>query len=388
MSHPFQLIAGNALLRTREDPVNPVWDHDLNVVLPTQDMQHAAIAMHHWPEYRPTPLYSLPAMASTLQLGQLWVKDESQRFGRGGVKALGAPYGLLTLLGEALLLPPELIADGQAHDRCAAYTAIAATDGNHGLALAWAAKQFGCAAHIVLGQGVDEGRIQRIRDCGAVVEVIPGTYDDAVLLAEQRAREDNHTLLITDTDYHGGLPVTRAIMAGYSVLAQEMAESLHLTPPTHVFLHCGVGGLAAAVAAGLWHVLDHAPNVITVEPTRAACLFASLAQGQMMQVPGDLSTRMIGLSCGLPSQPAWQILRRCASGAVTVSDELSLQVQHTLARGIGSDPQILSGDTGIAGLTGLWLAAQNPLLRQAFELNENSRVLVISSEGPQPGQVI
>jgi len=350
--------------------VRPTWRDDRPYAcasLDAVDMARAAQAIRARPDYAPTPLIPLPGLARALGLGEVLLKDEGQRFGLGGVKALGAPYGLQQLLAQAAR-PAAML------------TAVAATDGNHGLALAWAAAGAGCRARIFVGRAVDEGRIGRIRAAGAQIVVVDGTYDDAVAAAARAACEPD-TLLVTDTDCEGGLAVTRAIMAGYSVLARELCEQTDPRALTHVFLQCGVGGVAAAIAAGLWQPLGRVPRVVVVEPERAASLFASLAADRPLRIAGELDTRMIGLACGEPSRPAWEILSQAAFAAMTVGEEDARLAQVALAKGVGGDPPVRSGDTGIAGVAGLCVAASDRAARARLGLDATSRVLLVSSEG-------
>jgi diaminopropionate ammonia-lyase len=358
---------------------NPFWrpDRPYGAVAESlwpEEMDRAAEVIVGWPEYRPTALRSLAGLARRLGLGAILCKDEAGRFGLGGVKALGAPYGLDVLLGET-----KAIDVGQC-------MAIAATDGNHGLAVAWAAARRGCLSLIFVGRDVDAGRLARIRAAGAAIEVVDGTYDDAVLAAERRAAADPSALLITDTDYTGTLPVGRAIMAGYAFLAAEAwRDGLADLPPTHVFLHCGVGTMAAGITAGLWrHLTPATPRVVTVEPVAAACLLASLKAGRAVQVDGTLATRMAGLACGRPSLPAWTILSKAAFAGMTVGEDTAAAVQEDLASGAYGDLPLLGGDTGIAGLAGLLAAATDPEARGRLDLGPESRVFVINSEGPSP----
>lgn len=337
-------------------------------VLSRTDMADAAVAIQRFAGYAPTPLRELPGLAATLGLGEVWVKDEAARFGMGGIKALGAPYGLHCLLARQ-------------EAPAAACTAVAATDGNHGLALAWAAREFGCRAQIYVGTAVGQARIELIRALGAQVEIVDGTYDAAVAAAAAAAAHDPRILLVTDTDYAGDLHVTRAIMAGYSVLAQEVAQQADPARFTHVFLQCGVGGVAAAIAAGLWLRLERTPRIVTVEPVRAACMMASFAAGHPVQVEGDLETRMIGLACGRPSQPAWDILAQAAFAAMAVADGDACLVQACLAHGCSDDPPLLAGDTGIAGMAGLCVAASHAHSRERLGLSAASRILLVISEG-------
>jgi diaminopropionate ammonia-lyase len=175
-------------------------------------------------------------------------------------------------------------------------------------------------------------------------------------------------------------------MAGYAVLGIECARQLRAENiiPDHVFLQCGVGGMAAGCAIGLWHESGQKPNVCTVEATNAACLQASLSTGELTSVPGKLLTRMIGLSCGKPSLPAFEILREVSTHSIAIDDDVALLVQNTLSAGINGDAPLETWDTGIAGIAGLWHVAKNHDLRARFGLNAQSNVLVINSEGPIP----
>jgi len=370
--------AAPLLNRPTDLHLNPLWRTDrpfeeVAACLPPEEMDRAAGIIRGWPEYRPTPLCSLAALARHFDLGAILCKDEAHRFGAGGVKALGAPYGLHLLSRAGRAVTP-------------AVTAIAATDGNHGLALAWAAARMGCRSRIFVGRDVDVGRLDRIRRAGGAIEVVDGTYDDAVLAAERLAAVEPSALLVTDTDYAGDLPVSRAIMAGYALLADEAwRDGLADRPPTHIFLHCGVGTMAAGVAAGLWrHLSPAAPRVVTVEPVTAACLLASLRAGRPVAVEGALRTRMAGLACGRPSLPAWRVLSKAAFAGMTIDDATAAGVQKGLAAGLWGDPPLADGDTGIAGIAGLLAAAADPETRARLALGPDSRVLVVNSEGPAP----
>ncbi|MBN2752342.1 MAG: diaminopropionate ammonia-lyase [Rhodospirillaceae bacterium] len=357
--------------------INPGWvpcraeDEAGAGVLSAVEMDRAWRTITAWPDYAPTPLRPLPGLAAVLGLGAVLCKDESHRFGAGGVKALGAPYGLQTLLAGRDLTQP--------------FTAVAATDGNHGLALAWAARRCGGRARIFVGRDVDSVRLSRIRAFDAEIVVIDGTYDDAVLAARDAAAEPD-CLLVADTDYGGDLDVCRAIMAGYAVLGEEAWEQgLSVQPPTHVFLQCGVGGVAGGVSALLWHRLAPAvPRVILVEPTTAACALSSLRAGRPVQVAGDLRTRMAGLSCGRLSQPAWDILSRVVLAGIAIGDACAERAQDVLSLGESGDPGLATWDTGVSGLAGLIAAAGNSECRRALGLDVTSRVFVVNSEGPPP----
>jgi diaminopropionate ammonia-lyase len=337
------------------------------------EMDAARRDISGWPEYAPTPLLFLSGLAARLGVAAVACKDESRRFGAGGVKALGAPHGLRTLLRR----------EGTAGR---SFTAVAATDGNHGLAVAWGARREGGEALIFVGRDIGEIRLARLRAQGADVRIVEGTYDDAVAAAAEEARRPGR-LLVTDTDPDGGLPVARAIMAGYAVLAAEAWEQgLKALAPTHLFLQCGVGGVAGGVAAAIWRrTSPQVPRVVTVEPVAAACAQASLRAGRMMTVKGDLRTRMAGLSCGRLSHPAWRILSRVAFAGMTVTEDFAARTQRALGDGEFGDPPLATWDTGASGLAGLVAAASDDDCRRRLGLDADSRVFAINTEGPPPG---
>lgn len=347
---------------------------DVEDVLPSAYMQSAAEIICGWPEYSPTPLRNLAGFAHHLDVGQVLCKDEGQRFGMGGVKALGAPYALIKTIADDDRLRGTPIA---------ILEAVAATDGNHGLALAWAMGRLGGRSRIFVGQEVDAPRIARLRGAGAEIELVDGTYDDAVEAAEFYAKAESNRLLVTDTDYDGSNAITRFIMAGYSVLGRELLNQFHGDMPTHIFLQCGVGGMAAGALCGLWDNWGRLDaRVILVEPLTAACLQASIAAGREQSVGGLLSTRMVGLSCGRPSRPAWQILRTATFAALSIEETIARRLQQDLHEGAFADPPLLAGDTGIAGLAGLLTAVR--YFREELGLNASSRILCINSEAPLP----
>ncbi|MEQ8287935.1 pyridoxal-phosphate dependent enzyme [Thalassospira sp.] len=354
----------------------------LNAFAPERDEIYQAVEIiSSWSDYCQSPLLPCPGLAAELGVGAVWIKDESKRFGLGGVKALGAPYGLKQQLLKLGIEPGSL--------ECRNYVAIAATDGNHGLATAWAAAKFNCRARIFVGGDVDPARMRRIQDNGAELVYVDGTYDDAVIAASNAATAPD-ALLITDTDYKGDQDVTRDIMAGYAVLGVECARQLHEQNAEidSMFLQCGVGGMAAGCAIGMWHETRMKPKVYTVEPESAACVKSSIDRNTLTRVPGKLLTRMVGLSCGCPSLSAFEILREVSVGNIVIDDAIAKRVQDRLTLGVGADPALDTWDTGISGIAGLWYVAENPALRQKFGITPTSRLLVINSEGAIPDEYL
>lgn len=355
-------------------------------ILTSQDFVESWVEITAWQGYEPTPLVALPALASKISVGAIHYKHEGPRFGLGSFKALGGSYAAMRILqreissrtGKDVSLPD--IRNGQYRDECAGITLASATDGNHGRSLAWGCQRFGAPCRIYIHAEVSESRAQAMRDLGADVIRISGDYDASVMLAKNEAKE-NGWFVVSDTSWPGYSQPPRDVMAGYGVMTREICEALD-PPPSHVFLQGGVGGLAAGVVAGLrqyWG--DNAPRVIIVEPELAACLYESACTGTATSVAIAEETIMAGLSCGEPSELAWEILAEEASDFLTIPDALVAPAVRLLARPLEDDPAIEAGESAVAGLAALIAARQDTGLSAKLGLDGQSRVLLIGSEG-------
>lgn len=355
-------------------------------VLTKEDFATARAEITAWEGYAPTPLVSLAGLAARIGVGEVLYKDEGPRFGLGSFKALGGSYAALRVLqreisrrnGTEVSLAD--IRTGKYAADCAAITLVSATDGNHGRSLAWGCARFGVPCRIYIHAEVSEGRAQAMRDLGAEVIRIAGDYDASVALAKTEA-EDNGWFVVSDTSWPGYTLPPRDVMAGYGVMTQEICEALPQAP-THVFLQGGVGGLAAGVVAGLrqyWGA--DAPRVIIVEPELAACLFESAKSGSATTVAIDEETMMAGLSCGEPSEIAWEILAEEASDFLTIPEALVAPSVRLLANPLPGDTAIEAGESAIAGLSALIAARADQDLSAKLGLDDNARVLLIGSEG-------
>jgi diaminopropionate ammonia-lyase len=357
-------------------------------ILPEAGFREAQDAISAWPGYAPTPLVELPGVARRLGVGTVHLKDEAGRFGLGSFKSLGGAYAVYRLLARAVadargVTPSaaELMA-GEHRDVAAGITVTCTTDGNHGRSVAWGARELGCRCVIYLHEGVSKGREAAIRAYGAEIVRAGATYDDSTrICAADAEREGRH--VVSDTATEGAPQPVVDIMQGYRVLAEEARRGLPPGElPTHVFLQVGCGGFAAAIAAHLlaWLEAD-LPVIVAVEPERAACLADSIQAGRPTVVPGDLETVMAGLSVGEMSAPAWEILALVTAAVVVVPDTAAEEAVRLLASGPGGDPPLVSGESGAAGLAGLWAAIGSDRARAVLGLDERSRVLLISTEG-------
>ena len=221
---------------------------------PDQDVLdiHRAI-----PGYDPTPLYSLSGLAERLGIGNILVKDESYRFALNAFKALGASYGMYRVLkqrAEMTLSPHELFA-GTHPISDEPLTFAAATEGNHGRAVAWAARMLGMNAVIFAPADASQSRLDNIRAQGAEVRLVKGTYDDAVKQAAQESAAHGWQV-IADFGYDGYQEIPYWIESGYSTIFIEIANQIEQEGwsfPGVVMLQAGGGCFAAGAIRAIRH---------------------------------------------------------------------------------------------------------------------------------------
>lgn len=355
-------------------------------VISASDFEAARQEITGWPGYAPTPLFDLERLAEELSISSLQYKHEGPRFGLGSFKSLGGSYAVFRLAQREIStsvgrdVAMAEIGIGNYAATLSKITVISATDGNHGRSVAWGAQRLGIPCRIYIHAEVSEERAQAIQDFGAQVIRVDGNYDATVDATRQDA--DTHGwFIVSDTSWPGYTDTPRDVMAGYGVMVHEINVAV-TQPPTHVFLQGGVGGLAASVTAALkqkWG--KHSPSIVIVEPELAPCLLESARAGQATAAPVSEETVMAGLSCGEPSLIAWDILAEEASDFITIPESVVAPAVRLMARPLGRDPSVEVGESAIAGLSGLICSALQEGLRSKIGLDQNSRVLLIGSEG-------
>lgn len=339
-----------------------------------EDARAALAEISAWEKYCATELVQLGELGGACNVGAIFYKDESSRFGLRSFKALGGAYAVQWMLRREL--GARIFESETFREQTSRIVAVTATDGNHGRAVAWGAQRFGCACKIFIHAGVSESRAHAMRELGAEIVRVDGNYDDSVQAARAAAESPRH-FFISDTSTESYTEIPRVVMAGYGVMLFEMLRQLRGEKLTHVFVQGGVGGLAAAVAAFFWRELQaDRPRIIVVEPTLAACLFESARRGKASAVHIKRETIMAGLSCGEVSYLAWNALALAANDFLAIEDELIAPVMRMLARG-----GIECGETGAAGLAACLAACAQPRLKSALGLNAQSCVLTIGTEG-------
>jgi diaminopropionate ammonia-lyase len=327
------------------------------------------------PGYQPTRVVDAPALAADVAVRQLLIKDESNRLGLPSFKILGASWATYRLLCARLAQVGGRDGDPEPAWRTVEelrdvlsplgpLTLVAATDGNHGRAVARMARWLGYDARILVPAGTVAARIDGIESEGATVHVIDGSYDDAV--AASAALASDAVLVVSDTSWDGYVEVPSWVIEGYSTIFDELDDQLDGHMPDAVVVQMGVGALAAATAERL----AARSTVIVVEPLDAACGLRSAQAGTPVHVPGPHRSIMAGMNCGTVSVVAWPSIHRGTDFFVAVDDAAAEDAMRDFA-----STSVVAGETGAAGLAGLRAATAS-----GIELSEAS-VLLLCTEG-------
>jgi diaminopropionate ammonia-lyase len=337
------------------------------------------------PGYAPTPLIEATQLARQLGVGNIWIKDESCRFDMPSFKILGTSWAvykaLMSRLGKEIESWETFNDLARIFAPLCPLTLVAATDGNHGRAVAHLAALLDFESHIFVPLAMVESRINAIKKEGAKVTIVNGTYDEAV--RQSALEQDSTHILISDTSWPGYEEIPTWVIEGYATIFQEVDEQLtrqYESGPDVVLVQIGVGALAAAVVQ---HYRDtdgvYSPKIVGVEPTTAACMLASMKANQIVSLTNPPRTIMVGLNCDTPSLIAWPIVSKGVDHFISIEDEWACQGMRKFAT-LG----LVSGETGAAGIGGVLALLHDPSLsaaRTSLGIDNSTRILVICTEG-------
>jgi len=210
---------------------------------------------------RVTPVYGSETL-SQLTGGRVWLKAENlQR--TGSFKIRGAVNKLATL-GEA--------------ERAAGV--MAASAGNHGQAVAWAARELGIAATVFMPQDAPMAKVEATQSYGAETVLTGALFDDAMAAATARAAETGATFVHAFED-----PL---VIAGQGTLGLELIDRL---PDAATFLiPIGGGGLAAGIAIVL-RALRPGVRIVGVQAGKTER--GTIADGILVKHPGELTMAIL-----------------------------------------------------------------------------------------------
>ena len=262
--------------------------------LPINLIDEATKSISNWETYTPTPLIKLNKLKEELQIKNILYKDEDKRFNLKSFKALGGAFAVSKIANEKKNV-----------------VVATATAGNHGRSVAWGAQRLGLKCKIFISENVSKSRANAIKNLDAEVIKVKGNYDDSLKECIKQSKKNNWEI-VQDVSWENYKEVPKLIMAGYTIMVKEIMEQIKEDSITHVFLHAGVGGMAAAMIAGFARFSNNIPNFIIVEPRDADCVFKSIQNNKPTRVEIIKETIMGGMSCGDVSTVAWEILKNSA----------------------------------------------------------------------------
>lgn len=364
-------------------------------VMAISEVRKARTFHESFPQYAPTPLAKLEHMAAYLGLGEVYVKDESYRFGLNAFKVLGGSFAMARYIAgrtgkDVAELPYNVLTSDALRQEFGQATFFTATDGNHGRGVAWAANKLGQKAVVYMPKGSTRTRLENIRKENAAATIEECNYDECVRMAAAAAAQTPNGVVVQDTAWDGYEEIPAWIMQGYGTMAMEADEQLAgygCSRPTHIFVQAGVGSLAGAVQGYFANRFpENPPKVVVVEADAAACLYqgAKKGDGSIQIVGGDMPTIMAGLACGEPNTISWDILTNHVDTFIAAPDWTAARGMRMLAAPFKGDPQVVSGESGAAPfgvLACIMLMDEYKELREHLRLDESSRVLLFSTEG-------
>ena len=222
---------------------------------------------------------------------KVYLKPENLQL-TGAYKVRGAYYKISTLT-------PEERSKGL----------ITASAGNHAQGVAYAAKQYGCKAVIVMPTGTPLIKINRTKSYGAEVILHGDVYDEACAYALELAERDGYTFIHPFDDLD--------VATGQASIAMEIFKELPLVE--YILVPIGGGGLAAGVAT-LAKLLNPKIKVIGVEPAGANCMQSSLAAGKVTTLP-SINTIADGTAVKTPGSMIFPYIQENLDDIITVEDD-------------------------------------------------------------------
>jgi threonine dehydratase len=218
---------------------------------------------------------------------------------------------------------------------------VAASGGNHGVAVAYAAKKTGHAARIFVPTVSSPAKMERIRSYGAELVVIGERYNDALMASEEWAERS------------GAMPVhaydRMETLWGAGSVGLEFEEQ---APRTDTLLvACGGGGLIGGMAG--WY--EGRVRIVGVEPEKAPTLYRALEAGR----PVDTEAGGIAADSLAPKRVGelmFPLARRWVTRVVLVSDEAIVAAQ----RALWSTVRVVAEPGGAAAFAALLSGAYRP----------------------------
>ena len=331
--------------------------------LTSEEIDDAYKSISKWKGYSPTPLLSLNKLSKELNLNKIFYKDESKRFNLKSFKALGGAYAV------------EKITKGNKD-----IIVATATAGNHGRSVAWGAKRLGLKCKIFISEYVSDARGQAMAKLGADIIKVKGNYENSLIECIKQSTENNWQI-VQDVAWENYKIVPKYTMAGYAVMMKEIINQIDQNKISHIILQAGVGGMAAAMIAGIARYLENIPITLIVEPDSAACVMESIKSGKIEKIDIKRESLMGGMSCGEVSLVPWEILKNSVKFCISLPDDDIAKTMRFLGNCSFSEEKIIAGENSAPGVISLIVSCENDKIKEKLILNSNSNILIIGCEG-------
>ena len=332
-------------------------------LLSKKDIDEAYSSISNWENYSPTPLIELNKLSKELNLNKIFYKDESKRFNLKSFKALGGAYAV------------EKITKGNKD-----IIVATATAGNHGRSVAWGAKRLGLKCKIFISEYVSDARGQAMAKLGADIIKVKGNYENSLIECIKQSTENNWQI-VQDVAWENYEIVPKYTMAGYAVMMKEIINQIDQNKISHIILQAGVGGMAAAMIAGIARYLENIPITLIVEPDSAACVMESIKSGKIEKIDIKRESLMGGMSCGEVSLVPWEILKNSVKFCISLPDDDIAKTMKFLGNCSFSEEKIIAGENSAPGVISLIVSCENDKIKEKLNLNSNSNILIIGCEG-------
>ena len=332
-------------------------------LLSKKDIDEAYSIISSWEHYSPTPLIELNKLSKELNLNKIFYKDESKRFNLKSFKALGGAYAV------------EKITKGNKD-----IIVATATAGNHGRSVAWGAKRLGLKCKIFISEYVSDARGQAMAELGADIIKVKGNYENSLIECIKQSTENNWQI-VQDVAWENYKIVPKYTMAGYAVMMKEIINQIDQNKISHIILQAGVGGMAAAMIAGIARYLENIPITLIVEPDSAACVMESIKSGKIEKIDIKRESLMGGMSCGEVSLVPWEILKNSVKFCISLPDDDIAKTMRFLGNCSFSEEKIIAGENSAPGVISLIVSCENDKIKEKLILNSNSNILIIGCEG-------
>ena len=360
------ILSNGHLWKHSEFIENKNFSFDKNKILNSlskKDIDDAYSSISSWKGYSPTPLIELNKLSTELNLNKIFYKDESKRFDLKSFKALGGAYAV------------EKVSEGNKD-----IIVSTATAGNHGRSVAWGAKRLGLKCKIFISEFVSDARGQAMSDLGADVIKVKGNYEKSLIECIQQSTINNWQI-VQDVAWKDYMVVPKFTMAGYTVMMKEIVTQIDQKKISHIILQAGVGGMAAAMIAGIARYLENIPITIVVEPDSAACVLESVKTGKIEKIDIKRESLMGGMSCGEVSLVPWEILKNSVRYCISLPDDDISKTMKLLGNASFSDEKIIAGENSAPGVISLITSCEDEKTREKLRLDKNSNILLIGCEG-------